>query len=85
MQLALKTVYLISEILVTNGVAGPGSSVIRVINTGALFLDVKRRSYRFDLFHRHYLDGRADLVHWNELGMKKVLEYLLGNLPVISS
>jgi hypothetical protein len=30
-------------------VAGPGSSVIKVMNTGALFFDVKRRNFRYDL------------------------------------
>jgi hypothetical protein len=30
--------------------------------------------------HRHYLDGpldRLDLVHWNDLWIKKMLEFLL--------
>ncbi|XP_018027283.1 uncharacterized protein LOC108682597 [Hyalella azteca] len=67
-------------ILGLQGAAGPGSSTLDVMNTGALFFDVKRRNYRYDLFERHHDDERCDLIHWNRTGMKVVLEYLENRL-----
>jgi hypothetical protein len=62
------------------GEAGPGSSMLEVMNTGALFSNVKRRNYRYDLYERHYKDGHCDPIHWNKTGIEVVLEYLQNRL-----